>query len=207
MSDIGWNSVSVSEEEKPVVSMDEIREMIADLDPDDFDEPVQNFLAELAEAESAEDFRQAATMLLQDEVDFAPELAEHGIGPDEDLITLLLAVGADADARNAYGVPPLHLAASYGYTEIVKMLLAAGASPRVKDAQGRYAADMAATPEIAALVPAPEQGEDSMPLPPEIENAGYEEEHCCSCGHDHGEHTCTCGHDHCDGDHDCDCCH
>ena len=78
MSDIEWNSVTVSDEEKPQVSMEDLRELAADLDPDDFDEPVQEFLDELMQAEDVSDLQKAATLLLQDEIDFSPELAEMG---------------------------------------------------------------------------------------------------------------------------------
>lgn len=205
MSDIGWNSVEIGEQERPRVTAEDLREMLADLDPDDYDEPVQEFLAELERGGEPEDLRRAATLLLQDEVDFSPELQAAGIEPDEALIALLLAVGADTNASNAYGEPPLHLAARYGYTRIVEMLLAAGASLRVHNARGEQAADVAATPELAArLAPAaPDM------LPPEVEDADYvpPADHDCRCGHDH---DCRCGHDHdcqCGHDHDCQCGH
>lgn len=197
MSDLGWNSVTVSEEEQPRVSMEDLREMMADLDPDDFDEPVQRFLDELAGAEDCEELKQAATMLLQDEIDFSPDMAALGIEPDEGLIALLLAVGADVNARNAYGQPPLHLAAKYGYKRIVEMLLASGARKTLHNSQGKLAVDETQDAELAELLMPPM--DDEMPLPPEIEDADYvpAEEHECRCGeHEHG-HGCSCGH------HDC----
>ena len=192
MSDIGWNSVEIKEEERPQVSVEELREMLAELDPDDFDEPVQEFLTELERGGDPEDLRKAATLLLQDEVDFAPELQAAGIEPDEQLITLLLAVGADVNASNAYGEPPLHLAAHYGYERIIEMLLAAGAKLTVRNAHGKLAAEMAATPELAARLepPAPQDM-----LPPEIEDADAEECECCHGHHEHGECSCG-GHEH-----------
>jgi hypothetical protein len=119
---------------------------------------------------------------------------------------LLLAAGADANARNAYGQPPLHLAAYYGYESIVEQLLAAGANLRTRNAQGRFAADVAATPSLAARLEPPYHPEDDGPLPPEIEDADYEPEAedccCCSggegecrCDHEGGE--CSCGHHQC----------
>jgi hypothetical protein len=44
MSDLQWNSITLEDDEKPRVQPEELREMAADLDPDDFDEPVQEFL-------------------------------------------------------------------------------------------------------------------------------------------------------------------
>ena len=202
MSDIGWNSVEIGEEARPRVTAEDLQEMLADLDPEEYDEPVQEFLAELERGGEPEDLRRAATLLLQDEVDFSPELQSAGIEPDEQLIALLLAVGADADASNAYGEPPLHLAARYGYTRIAEMLLAAGASPRVRNSRGELAADVAATPELAALL-APPQPQDM--LPPEIEDADLEEsQDSCCCGHHH-EHGQHCGCDHSHDHHHCGC--
>ena len=205
MSDIGWNSVEIGEEERPQVTAEDLREMLADLDPDDYDEPVQEFLNELERGGDPEDLRRAATLLLQDEVDFSPELAAAGVEPDEQLIALLLAVGANVNTANAYGQPPLHLAAQYGYASIVEMLLAAGADLRLHNSRGETAAQLAASPELAARLtpPTPDM------LPPEVEDADVEE-HACSC-HEHGHHHCECGehgHHHCTcGGHggSCDC--
>ncbi len=203
MSDLAWNSITVEEEEKPRVELEELRAMAHEFDLDDFDDDVQNFLEELLRVEDVTELHQAATLLLQDEIDLSPELASMGVEPDEALISLLLACGADVAARNAYGQPPLHLAAQYGYEGIVDMLLTAGASIRQRNEKGQYAAELAATPELAArLEPPPTPAdEDDIPLPPEIEDADYEGEHECSCGHGechcHDEgHECTCGHDH-----------
>lgn len=201
MSDLQWNSITLEDDEKPRVQPEELREMAADLDPDDFDEPVQEFLDAVVNGEDAETLRQAATLLLQDEVDLAPDLASMGVEPDTGLIALLLAAGADVNARNAYGQPPLHLAAFYGYEQIVDQLLAAGASLRTRNTNGLFAAQLAATPTLAARLEPPYHPEDDAPLPPEIEDADYEpEDHeGCSCGgHDcdcHG-HDCDCGHHH-----------
>ena len=208
MSDIGWNSVELSEEERPQITAEDLREMLADLDPDDFDEPVQEFLAELERGGDPEDLRRAATLLLQDEVDFSPELRDAGIAPDEQLIALLVAVGADVNASNAYGQPPLHLAAQYGYESIVDMLLAAGAEPRLHNSKGLLAVELAATPAIAAKV-APPAPEDM--LPPEVEDADYVPQGECEggCGHHHEQGgRCTCGeHGHHHGEGDCHCGH
>ena len=69
MSDLQWNSITLGEDEKPRVQLEDLREMAADLDPDDFDEPVQEFLDALMNGEDAETLSRAATLLLQDEVD------------------------------------------------------------------------------------------------------------------------------------------
>lgn len=210
MSDLQWNSVTLEEDEKPRVRPEDLREMVADLDPDDFDEPVQEFLDAIMNGEELEVLRPAATLLLQDEVDLAPDLASMGVEPDTALISLLLAAGADVNARNAYGQPPLHLAAYYGYETIVEQLVAAGANLRTRNAQGRFAAEVAATPSLAARLEPPYHPEDDEPLPPEIEDADYEPdaEHECCCGGDechcgegdcrceHGDGECTCGHHH-----------
>ena len=206
MSDLQWNSVTIEEDEEPRVSVEELRDMAADLDPDDFDEPVQEFLAELMRCDDPAELRQAATLLLQDEIDLSPDLAAMGVEPDEGLIILLLAVGADVNARNAYGQPPLHLAAHYGYETIVDRLLAAGANLRTRNVHGRFAAEVAATPALAAKLEPPYHPEDDTPLPPEIEDADLDPEgdnghHHCTCGHHH--HECTCGGD-CDGDCHCE---
>lgn len=195
MSDIGWNSVTISDEEKPQVSLDDLRELAADLDPDDFDEPVQEFLEELMQAEELTDLQRAATLLLQDEVDFSPELAAMGIEPDEGLITLLLATGADVNALNPYGQSPLHLAAQYGYTRIAEMLLAAGAKVTARNRAGQFAVDLATDAELKARLALPSVFEDDIPLPPEIEDAEYVPPHECDCGHTHGS-DCNCGHCH-----------
>ncbi len=205
-----WNSITVGDDEKPQVNMDDLRELAADLDPDDFDEPVQEFLDELMKADNTDDLKKAATLLLQDEVDFSPEMAAMGIEPDVDLITLLIATGADVNALNPYGQAPLHVAAKYGYTPIVEMLLAAGAKVTVLSHDNKFAIDFATTPELKALLALPDVFEsDTTPLPPELQELMREAEgetHTCTCGHDHvctcGDHghhhgedsTCTCGH-------------
>ncbi len=208
MSDLAWNSITIEEDEKPRVALEELRDMARELDPDDFDEDVQNFLAELMKEEDVSVLRQAATLLLQDEIDLSPELAAMGVEPEEALISLLLACGADVSSRNAYGQPPLHLAAQYGYERIVDMLLTAGASIRQRNEKGQYAAELAASPELAArLQPPPAPGEEEEePLPPEIEDADWEPEHECCCGHHHeAGHECHCHHE--GGDHECHCGH
>lgn len=213
MSDLQWNSVSIEEQEKPQVSAEDLAELLADLDPEDFDEPVQEFLAELEKSGPSEDLKRAATLLLQDEIDLSPDLAAMGVEPDTALITLFLAVGADVNALNAYGQAPLHLAAHYGYDAIVDMLLAAGANVRTKNRQGRFAAEVAATHALADRLAPPYHPDDDEPLPAHIEDADIEEpeEEACTCGHHHHhEGACGCGHHHdcdCGHHHDCGCGH
>ena len=208
MNDTEWSSVPVGEEERPRVSLAELRRMVEDLDPEDFDEPVQEFLSEVMVTKDADALRPAATLLLQDEIDLAPDLAEMGVEPDVGLIELLLAMGADVDARNPYGQPPLHVAARYGYEGIVEMLLAAGASLTRRNKGGQYASEVAATPSLAARLEPPYRPDlEELELPPEIEDADDDPEgahhHGCGCGHGHGEdgHECGCGHGHGGGEH------
>lgn len=207
MSDLNWNSITVENEEKPTVTLEDLRELAADLDPDDYDEPVQQFLEELFHEGDRETLQRAATLLLQDEVDLAPDLAAMGVEPDAALISLFLAAGAEVNALNAYGQSPLHLAAHYGYDAIVDMLLAAGANVRTKNRQGRFAAEVAATHALADRLAPPYHPDDDEPLPAHIEDADIEEpeEEECSCGHHHHEGECCCGHHHHDGD--CGCGH
>ena len=46
---------------------------------------------------------------------------------DAETAALLMRTGADVNAENGYGVPPLSLAATNGSTNIVTLLLDAGA--------------------------------------------------------------------------------
>lgn len=221
MSDLEWNSVTVGEDELPQVSVADLRNLAAELDPEDYDEPVQEFLRGVETITAADELKQAATLLLQDEVDFSPELAALGVEPDMGLIDLLIAAGADVNAANAYGMPPLHLAARYGYGPVIDKLLVAGAKVTLKDRTGRVAADWAEDAALASRLapPAPEApgdfiwGEEDTPLPPEIEDADYvpQEGHDCHCGchhhHTEGEDGCCCGgHHHGEQEGECGCC-
>ena len=47
MMENGWNSVQIHAEERPQVTAEELQIMAEALDPDEFDEPVQEFLKEL----------------------------------------------------------------------------------------------------------------------------------------------------------------
>jgi uncharacterized protein len=58
-------------------------------------------------------------------------------------VTALLDAGANANGTDASGTTPLMMAAGYGYTEIVKILLAHGANPRLAMRDGVTAIDLA----------------------------------------------------------------
>ncbi len=110
------------------IQWEDIREFAREIDRDDYDEDVIQFLDELLSAQPNYPLlQQAATLLLQDEIDLSPDLAASGIEPDEHLIELFIAAGADVNAQNAYGEAPLTLATKHGYESIVTMLLHAGA--------------------------------------------------------------------------------
>jgi uncharacterized protein len=64
-------------------------------------------------------------------------------GPTPELATLLLAAGADPNARQQGRVTPLHEAAIIGRLDLVKLLLGHGADSAAVDDQGRTAADVA----------------------------------------------------------------
>lgn len=58
-------------------------------------------------------------------------------------IAALLDAGANPDGTDSYGTTPLMMAAGYGYTTIVKILLAHGADPRIATKDGITAIDLA----------------------------------------------------------------
>jgi uncharacterized protein len=66
-------------------------------------------------------------------------------------ITALLAAGSDASAIDAQGYRPLHLAASRGDQALVELLIACGATPDVRTADGKLAADLAREHDHADL--------------------------------------------------------
>ena len=92
MSDLQWNSVELAPEEQPRVALADLREMAADLDPEDFDEPVQEFLEELERAESGEELARALRGA-DDEavaaVDFRHQRIRRRIDHAHDLILFL----------------------------------------------------------------------------------------------------------------------
>jgi ankyrin repeat protein len=58
-------------------------------------------------------------------------------------IFALLDAGANANGADSHGQTPLMMAAGYGYTDIVKILLAHGANPRLPMRDGVTAIDLA----------------------------------------------------------------
>ena len=59
-------------------------------------------------------------------------------------VEALLDGGADINRLSGNGITPLMMAAGYGYTDIVQLLLKRGANPRVADHSGFRAIDIAA---------------------------------------------------------------
>lgn len=60
-------------------------------------------------------------------------------------VDALLAAGADPNRTDPEGKTPLMMAAGYGYTDIVKLLLRRGADPHLRDRRGDTALDYART--------------------------------------------------------------
>jgi len=53
-----------------------------------------------------------------------------------DIVSLLLANGADVNAKNSYNRTPLHMAAQFGYLDMAELLIANGADVNAKDNGG-----------------------------------------------------------------------
>lgn len=64
-------------------------------------------------------------------------------GPDNGVAAYLVAQGAELDARSENGTTPLMMAARYGNTDVIPLLLKAGAEPRAANEQELTAADFA----------------------------------------------------------------
>ncbi|RMD45923.1 MAG: ankyrin repeat domain-containing protein [Aquificota bacterium] len=60
-----------------------------------------------------------------------------------DRVRLLIAKGADINAKDERGGTPLHWAAYYNRKEIAKLLLMQGANPEIKDKNGFTPEDVA----------------------------------------------------------------
>lgn len=70
-----------------------------------------------------------------------------------DGIRLLLDSGSDPNLRaTEWDQTPLHVAAYFGNIKVVRLLLSAGANPRVKDSKGRSPAALAAKGGHARIV-------------------------------------------------------
>ncbi len=119
-------------------SLASLRALAKEFSASEYDEDVATFLRELESGEqglSQEQIAQAASLLLQDEVDFSPELATLGIEPDLELVDLFLACGADPMEPNSYGLTPIALAEKYGYAELAELLQQAAEVQAVADAE------------------------------------------------------------------------
>ncbi len=63
-----------------------------------------------------------------------------------------LALECDVNAKSKYETTPLHRAASEGHTEVVKILLKAGAKVNAKNNRGRTPLDYARQKQIKQLL-------------------------------------------------------
>ena len=76
-------------------------------------------------------------------------------GGHKEIAELLIAAGADVNAKNKYGTTPLHKAAFYGHKEIAELLIANGVDVNAKKNNGRTPLDRAIwinETEIADLI-------------------------------------------------------
>ena len=63
--------------------------------------------------------------------------------PEPGFAAVLIAAGADVNARQQGGMTPLHEAAHAGYLELARLLLAHGADPRATNDAGKTPVDVA----------------------------------------------------------------
>ena len=75
-----------------------------------------------------------------------------GIGGNREVAELLLAKGAEVNARTINGVMPLHLAAFWNSKEVAELLLARGAEVNAQNGSGKTPLDLAKTDEMKALL-------------------------------------------------------
>lgn len=80
----------------------------------------------------------------EDEATTADALTMSAMQGDEEGVAALLAMGADADAKDQIGVAPLHWGAFCGHGGVTRRLLAAGAEVHVRDQEGRTPLHVAA---------------------------------------------------------------
>ncbi len=83
------------------------------------------------------------------------KLLDYALSGDEYKVRELLRTNADVNMHEPNGLTPLMVAAQRGHIRIVKLLLDAGANPRLTDNKGfnaQYHAIWYGHPEIAALI-------------------------------------------------------
>ncbi|MCK4816745.1 ankyrin repeat domain-containing protein, partial [bacterium] len=86
---------------------------------------------------------------------FKTALHRAAISGYKDVVEILLAKGADIDARDSYAASALHYVAREGHNEIAELLIAKGADVNAKDTRGRTPIDLAMNQgrkEIAKLL-------------------------------------------------------
>ena len=72
---------------------------------------------------------------------------------DKEITEILIAEGADVNAKDKNGLTPLHEAAVNGHKEVAEILIANGADVNAKDAEGKTPLDRAKKyPETIALL-------------------------------------------------------
>jgi ankyrin repeat protein len=139
--------------------LDRLRERLVDA-PQDLDAlsadgyTALHFAAFFAKPEAARiliDAGASVATVAQNEMRVQP-LHSAAAGHQIEICRLLLAAGAEVDARQAGGFTPLHEAAQNGDPEMVELFLSAGADPLVTTDDGKTAAglaDEASHPDVA----------------------------------------------------------
>ncbi|CEM28323.1 unnamed protein product [Vitrella brassicaformis CCMP3155] len=90
-------------------------------------------------------------------------LSRHWSG--QDITKLLLAKGADVNARDLYGRTPLHYACEDGQSKVVPLLLRNGADPHIQNTVSRKSPlQMAATPLIRDQIKSHLRQKDELPV-------------------------------------------